>query len=99
MIEILKALAEENRLRIISLLIENEMCVCKIESCLNMTQSNASRHLTILKQSGILQSFKQAQWTNYRINDRLPTIQSTGSRRQPALNKNSNEENVLGNTR
>jgi ArsR family transcriptional regulator len=69
MIEILKALAEENRLRIMSLLIENEMCVCKIESCLNMTQSNASRHLTILKQSGILQSFKQAQWTYYRIND------------------------------
>ena len=69
MVDILKALAEENRLRIMSLLIENEMCVCEIETCLNMTQSNASRHLTVLKQSGILFSYKKAQWAYYRISD------------------------------
>ncbi|MCI2036095.1 transcriptional regulator [Caproiciproducens sp. NJN-50] len=71
MVEFFKALSEESRLRILSLLLEREMCVCEIEASLKMTQSNASRHLTALKNSGILDSFKKAQWTYYRINDRF----------------------------
>ncbi|NLC16461.1 MAG: winged helix-turn-helix transcriptional regulator [Clostridiales bacterium] len=67
MIEIFKSLSEESRLRIISLLMQKEMCVCEIETCLKMTQSNASRHLTDLKRSGILESYKKAQWTYYKI--------------------------------
>ncbi|MDF2819614.1 MAG: transcriptional regulator [Clostridiales bacterium] len=69
MVEIFKALAEESRLRIISLLMEREMCVCEIEFCLKMTQSNASRHLTALKKCGILEGYKRAQWAYYRINE------------------------------
>ncbi|MPW26792.1 metalloregulator ArsR/SmtB family transcription factor [Alkalibaculum sp. M08DMB] len=69
MTNIFKALSEESRLRILSLLLESEMCVCEIEDCLNLTQSNASRHLTVLKKSGILDSYKQAQWAYYTIND------------------------------
>lgn len=68
LVEIFKALAEENRLRILSLLMQDEMCVCEIEECLNMTQSNASRHLTALRKSGILDIYKKAQWTYYKIN-------------------------------
>lgn len=71
MVDILKALAEENRLRILSLLMHDEMCVCEIEECLNMTQSNVSRHLTALKQCGILDSYKQAQWAYYKISDKF----------------------------
>lgn len=67
MTEIFKALSEENRLRILSILLEGEMCVCEIEAALNLSQSNASRHLTALKQSGILESSKKAQWTYYRV--------------------------------
>jgi len=69
MIDIFKALSEGSRLRILSLLFEREMCVCEIETCLNMTQSNASRHLTALKQCGILDSYKQAQWAYYLISE------------------------------
>ncbi|HEX3022515.1 MAG TPA: metalloregulator ArsR/SmtB family transcription factor [Lachnospiraceae bacterium] len=69
MIDIFKALAEESRLRILALLLEREMCVCEIEECLHMTQSNASRHLTALKGCGILHCNKKAQWAYYRIND------------------------------
>lgn len=68
LVDIFKALSEESRLRILALLMQREMCVCEIEVCLNMTQSNASRHLTLLKKSGILESYKSAQWTYYRIN-------------------------------
>lgn len=71
MVDIFKALAEENRLRILSLLIENDLCVCEIESILNMTQSNASRHLTTLKQSGILRSYKKAKWAYYGMDERF----------------------------
>lgn len=67
MVEILKALAEESRLRILSLLLNGEMCVCEIEGTLAMTQSNVSRHLSALRKSGILESYKQAQWVYYRI--------------------------------
>jgi len=67
--KVFKALSEESRLRILSILIEREMCVCEIEICLNMTQSNASRHLTELRKCGILDCHKEAQWAYYRISD------------------------------
>ena len=69
MVDIFKALSEESRLRILAMLLEREMCVCEIEVCLNMTQSNASRHLTALKKCGILDSYKQAQWAYYKISE------------------------------
>jgi ArsR family transcriptional regulator len=69
LLDILKALADETRLRILSQIIKGEMCVCEIEQCLNLTQSNASRHMTILKKAGILESYKTAQWTYYKISD------------------------------
>ena len=68
MLKILKALAEENRLRIVSILVSDDMCVCEIENCLNLTQSNVSRHLSVLLKSGVLTSYKKAQWVYYKIN-------------------------------
>lgn len=58
-VDIFKALADENRLRIISLLLTKELCVCEIEASLEMSQSNVSRHLTKLKTSGIVDSRKR----------------------------------------
>lgn len=69
MVDIFKALSEESRLRILALLLDREMCVCEIETCLNMTQSNTSRHLTALKKCGILDSYKKAQWAYFRIDE------------------------------
>lgn len=67
--ELFKALGEHNRLRILALLINGEMCVCEIEDCLDLSQSNLSRHLNALKNCGILQSYKKAQWVYYNISD------------------------------
>ncbi|MFU0831323.1 MAG: hypothetical protein ACFWUC_07630 [Oscillospiraceae bacterium] len=69
MFDIFKALSDETRLRIIALLLEGEMCVCGIEECLGVTQSNASRHLIVLKNAGILSSRKEAQWTYYKLDE------------------------------
>jgi ArsR family transcriptional regulator len=67
MVDILKALADESRLRILAQVLKGEMCVCEIEHCLRLTQSNASRHLNVLKKAGILDSYKNAQWTYYKV--------------------------------
>jgi len=68
-VKIFKALSDETRLRMVSLVWNGEMCVCEIEKCLKLTQSNASRHLTTLKDAGILSSFKQAQWAYYKLDE------------------------------
>lgn len=73
MINLLKALADENRMRIYNLLQQKELCVCEIETILDMSQSNTSRHLTKLKQAGIISSSKDAQWVHYKVAD--PFIQ------------------------
>lgn len=67
-----KALGDATRLRIMALLIDRELCVCEIMDCLDLTQPNASRHLTILKNAGLLSGRKQAQWAYYQISDTCP---------------------------
>jgi ArsR family transcriptional regulator, arsenate/arsenite/antimonite-responsive transcriptional repressor len=66
---ILKALADDNRIRILNLLRNDELCVCDIEVVLGIKQSNASRHLTRLKVAGIIDSEKKSQWVYYRLKD------------------------------
>lgn len=67
--ESFKALGDENRIRILNLLIKEELCVCEIETILNITQSNASRHLNKLKSANIISSSKKAQWVHYQISE------------------------------
>ena len=66
---ILKALADDNRIRILNLLRNDELCVCDIEAVLGIKQSNASRHLTRLKVAGVIDSNKKSQWVYYRLKD------------------------------
>jgi DNA-binding transcriptional ArsR family regulator len=65
--EILKALADETRLRIINLLYKEELCVCDLYEALTITQTKASRHLQYLKHAGLVEDRKQAQWIYYSI--------------------------------
>jgi ArsR family transcriptional regulator len=67
-IEVMKALGDETRLRMLYLLSRETLCVCDLEAILKINQSNASRHLTKLKMSRLIVSEKQAQWVYYRIN-------------------------------
>ena len=69
LVYILKALADENRIRILNLLRNDELCVCDIEDVLGIKQSNASRHLNRLKIAGIIVSEKKSQWVYYRLKD------------------------------
>ena len=68
-VEVFKALGDENRVRILNLLVNQELCVCEIETVLNITQSNASRHLNKLKNAGIITCEKKSQWVHYMIDN------------------------------
>lgn len=71
LVELFKALGDENRLRITHLLMHQELCVCEIEVLLKLSQSNVSRHLMKLKQAGLIENYKDAQWIHYKINKNL----------------------------
>ena len=64
-----KALADENRLRILNLLKTREMCVCEVMVALDLTQPTASHHLRILENVELVKDRKEGKWTFYRIAD------------------------------
>lgn len=70
-VNIFKALADETRVRMLNLLRYGELCVCDIETVLDIQQSNASRHLNKLKTAGIIVSEKKSQWVYYRFNEEV----------------------------
>lgn len=69
MVQTLKAVSDENRLRILGLLMKQELCVCELEVLLEMNQSNVSRHLRVLKSASIVSSTKKGPWVFYHITD------------------------------
>jgi ArsR family transcriptional regulator len=71
--ELFKALADETRTRI-SLLIarEGELCVCELTCALGASQPKISRHLALLRSSGLLADRRQGQWIYYRLHPQLP---------------------------
>ncbi len=67
-IEELKTLADQNRMRILSLIWEAEdLCGCEVERILDLKQSNTSRQLHRLYSAGLISSYKKAQWSHYQI--------------------------------
>ncbi len=66
---IIKALADENRLRMLKLLQQRGLCVCELQGALGLNQSNASRHLSRLKDVGLVTQTKDGQWIYYAISE------------------------------
>lgn len=71
LIQVMKALADDTRMRIINLLRKGDLCVCELEVLLNINQSNASRHLNKLSGAKILEYYKRAQYVYYKINVKI----------------------------
>ena len=62
-----KALSDETRLRILSLLLERECCVCEVMQALDISQTRASRNLSVLHDAGFLKQRKDGLWSLYSI--------------------------------
>ena len=67
--KLFRALGDETRLRIVALLSHGELCVCHLETALDLNQSNASRQLGILKSAGVVDSRRDGTWVYYRLTE------------------------------
>lgn len=67
LLRITKALADENRLRILMMVKDREPCVCQIIEALGTAPSTASKHLSILKAAGLIDSNKKGRWIYYHL--------------------------------
>ena len=64
---VFKACSDATRLRILFLLTERELCVCEIMAVLDMPQGKISRHLAVMKQSGLLTDRRDGVWIYYGL--------------------------------
>ena len=74
---VLKALADANRLRLISLIQASpagEACVCELTEPLGLSQPTISHHLRILTDAGLLQRDKRGVWAYFRLVPEALTI-------------------------
>lgn len=62
-----KAISDPNRVRILMALRAGELCVCRIIELLQLAPSTVSKHLTILKQAGLIEGRKEGRWMYYRL--------------------------------
>ena len=66
--DVFKALGDENRLKILELLLEGEKCGSELLEKLNIGQSTLSHHLKLMCVSGIIKSNKKGTATYYSVN-------------------------------
>lgn len=63
----LKAAGDPTRTRILKMLESNELCVCQIQAVLRLAPSTVSKHLALLKASGLVEDRKDGRWVHYAL--------------------------------
>ena len=76
---IAKAVADENRARILMFLREGELCVCQVIEMLRLAPSTVSKHLDILSRAGLIEPRRDGRWMYYRLTTHgaSPTVRET----------------------
>lgn len=69
MAEILKALADPTRLKILALLRTRDCCVCELVALFDISQPAISKHLQRLKWVGLVRETRRGQWVYYSVNE------------------------------
>jgi DNA-binding transcriptional ArsR family regulator len=64
---ITKALADENRVRMLLALRGRELCLCQIVELVVLAPSTASKHMSILRQARLVEGRKSGRWMYYRL--------------------------------
>ena len=74
LVEVFKALGEPVRFRLFSLLANSdEVCVCNLTEALKLPQSTVSRHLAILRHSGLVSTRRDGKWMYYQLAPDVPS--------------------------
>lgn len=72
-----RAVGDATRWRIVSLVMEEALCVCELADILKMPQSSVSSHVQILRKAGLLESERCGKWTYFRIQHRFQKLFAT----------------------
>ena len=89
------ALADENRLRLLHLIKDGEICVCYLQGVLRTNQPKISRHLAYLKRAGLVEARRDGKWMHYRLKKLEPVLAKVLSDtlarldREPRIRKDS----------
>ena len=70
-LEIFKALSDENRYNLVSLLLKHDYCVGALARKLNISESAVSQHLKILRNASIVKGDKRGYYTHYWVDRNL----------------------------
>lgn len=72
-LQLFKLLSDDTRLGIILLLRETgDLCVCDITIAMQLAQPKISRHLAMLRESGLLLDRREGKWIYYRLSPHIP---------------------------
>ena len=67
LIQALKAIADENRMKILTMLLGGDFCVGALAGQLNISKPAVSQHLKILRKAGLIKGEKRGYWTHYTV--------------------------------
>ena len=67
LLNFLKCIADENRIKILKLLLDGQYCVCQLQELLDKSQSSVSQHLSYFKDLNLLKEDKNGKWIYYTI--------------------------------
>ena len=67
--DVMKALSDPNRVRIVKMLQHRTMCVCELQAGLSISQPTVSKHLKILEGAGLVGFKKDGLWVDYFLSD------------------------------
>lgn len=93
--EIVRALAHPTRLFIVQELSKGERCVCELREQIGADLSTVSKHLSVLKNAGLVQDDKRGLQVYYRL--RCPCILSFFSCIENVLQENARRQRALVN--
>jgi ArsR family transcriptional regulator len=65
--DVMKAVADPTRVRIIKILEGGELCVCQIIAVVALGQSTISKHLFLLRAAGLIKDRRDKKWVHYSL--------------------------------
>ncbi|MGQ9731602.1 MAG: ArsR/SmtB family transcription factor [Candidatus Zipacnadales bacterium] len=96
LVRVFGALNSEIRLRILKLVAaHNEMCVCELVEQLRLSQANISRHVSILRDAGLLRERKVGTWVLLHVDESVleeaatEVVRSLRQRHQASQNESA----------
>lgn len=66
---VFKALGDENRVKILTLLHTGERCACRLQEALDISQPTLSHHMRILLDANLVNSRKDGKWIYYSLSE------------------------------